>query len=215
MDETSSPGGEERAGRRAASEGAGGAVETDLVDHIVAAWRRQRPDLDSSAKEVTGRVARLHGLSQREFLRDYAADGIDDGEFAVLAALRRLGRSFVLTPTELNRELLISSGGVTHLVDRLVRRKLVTRRPDPRDRRRVRIALTPAGREVADRAMTAHAATEQRLVSALTDGERRQLAALLRKLTVSLEPPALSRRTTAPGVADDGLMLGVIARYEE
>lgn len=169
------------------------APDGDLVDHVVAAWHRQRPDLDASGKQVTGRVARLYGLFEREFQADYATDGLDAGSFAVLAALRRVGRPFTLTPTELNRELLISSAGVTHLVDRLQSRRLVTRRPDRRDRRQVHIVLTPAGREVADRAMSARAATERRLVSGLNEAECGQLAALLRRLVLSLDTPPAER----------------------
>ncbi|MGO8875958.1 MAG: MarR family winged helix-turn-helix transcriptional regulator [Acidimicrobiales bacterium] len=163
--------------------------QPDIVDHVLERWRRERPDIDASGKAVTGRVVRLNGLFHRAFQVDFALEEIDEGGFAVLAALRRAGQPFELTPTELNRELLISSGGLTHLVDRLVRRGLVRRRPDDGDRRCVRVILTPAGRKVADRAMVAHAATERRLVSGLTSEERDQLADLLRRLVLSVDGP--------------------------
>jgi DNA-binding MarR family transcriptional regulator len=164
-----------------------GAGQQDIVDRVVERWRSERPDLDSSGKEVTGRIVRLNGLFHRAFCGDFAVDGIDDGGFAVLAALRRVGAPFELTPTALNRELLISSGGVTHLVDRLERRGLVARRPGVGDRRCIRVALTGAGQAVADRAMAAHAATEQRLVTGLSVKEQVQLAGLLRKLLLSVD----------------------------
>jgi DNA-binding MarR family transcriptional regulator len=160
---------------------------TDIVDHVVERWRRERPDIDPSGKEVTGRIVRLNGLFHRAFQADFAFEGIDEGGFAVLAALRRAGEPFELTPTDLNRELLISSGGVTHLVDRLARSGLVRRRPDDGDRRCVRVILTPAGREVADRAMSVHAATERRLVSGLSGDQQEQLASLLRRLLLSVD----------------------------
>lgn len=163
--------------------------EADLVDRIIDRWRGERPDLDPSAKAVTGRVVRLAGLLQHHFGDDYATEGIDDGCFAVLAALRRVGAPYELSPKQLNKELLISSGGVTHLVDRLERRSLVTRRPATDDRRSVLVGLTPDGVACADRAMTAHARTEQLLVSGLGPRERRQLAGLLRKLLLSLDLP--------------------------
>jgi DNA-binding MarR family transcriptional regulator len=162
----------------------------DIVDRILERWRAERPDLDPSGKEVTGRVVRLNGLFQREFGRDFAGEGIDEGGFAVLAALRRVGTPFELTPTALNRELLISSGGVTHLVDRLERKGLVVRRPGVSDRRCVRVALTDAGLHVADRVMAVHATSERRLVEALNASERDQLAALLRKLLLAVDVPA-------------------------
>jgi DNA-binding MarR family transcriptional regulator len=165
------------------------AIERDLVDRIIDRWREERPDLDPSAKAVTGRIVRLGGLLQHHFSEDFAGEGIDDGCFAVLAALRRAGAPYELSPKQLNKELLISSGGVTHLVDRLERRSLVTRRPAAADRRSVLVALTPDGVACADRAMTAHARTEQLLVSGLGPGEREQLARLLRKLLLSLDLP--------------------------
>jgi DNA-binding MarR family transcriptional regulator len=164
-------------------------VEGDIVDRILERWRAERPDLDPSGKEVTGRVVRLNGLFHREFMRDFAAEGIDEGGFAVLTALRRVGEPFELTPTALNLELLISSGGVTHLVDRLERSALVVRRPNVGDRRCVLVALTPAGKDVADRAMAVHATTERRLVDGLTRSEHEQLAGLLRKLLLQLDRP--------------------------
>lgn len=162
----------------------------DIVDRILERWCTERPDLDSSGKHVTGRVVRLNGLFLREFGRDFAGEEIDEGGFAVLAALRRVGEPFELTPTALNRELLISSGGVTHLVDRLERKGLVVRRPGVDDRRCVRVALTVEGRAVADRAMAVHAATELRLVNGLTPTEQAQLAGLLRKLLLIVDSPA-------------------------
>ena len=161
----------------------------DIVDRILERWHAERPDLDPSGKEVTGRGVRLNGLFQREFGRDFAGEGIDEGGFAVLTALRRVGEPFELTPTALNRELLISSGGVTHLVDRLERKGLVVRRPGVADRRCVRVALTDAGKTVADRAMSVHATTERDLVSGLTATEQEQLAALLRKLLLLVDGP--------------------------
>jgi len=172
---------------------------TDLVDHVVERWRRERPDIDPSGKEVTGRVVRLNGLFHRAFQANFAPEGIDEGGFAVLAALRRAGQPFELTPTELNRELLISSGGVTHLVDRLARRGLVCRRPDDGDRRCVRVILTPAGQEVADRVMSVHATTERRLVSGLSGDEQDQLASLLRRLLLSVDGPVAGPLSPSAG----------------
>jgi len=164
---------------------------SDIVDRVIERWRAERPDLDPSGKEVTGRVVRLNGLFQRAFAVDFAGEGIDEGGFAVLAALRRAGAPFELTPTTLNRELLISSGGVTHLVDRLERRGLVARRPGVGDRRSVLVALTSAGQTVADRAMAVHATTEQQLVAGLSVRERGHLAGLLRKLLLSVDGPVV------------------------
>jgi DNA-binding MarR family transcriptional regulator len=161
--------------------------ETDLVDRVIERWRAERPDLDPSAKEVTGRIVRLNGLFHKAFAVRFGEVGLDEGGFSVVAALRRAGEPYELSPTALNRELLISSGGVTHLLDRLERVGLVGRRPDPDDRRAIKVGLTPAGKAVADLAMAAHAEVEQQLVSGLAPTEREELARLLRTLLLSID----------------------------
>ncbi len=162
------------------------------MDVIVGQWQRERPDLDPSAKEVTGRVIRLADLIQRRFAQTFEREGVPQGAYRVLAALRRAGEPFTLTPTELAGSLMVTSGGMTAIIDRLERQGLVARTPHPNDRRGVLVALTDEGRELADRAMEAHVATEHELLGALSDQDRTRLAALLRKLLLALddEPPA-------------------------
>jgi len=171
--------------------------ERDLVDRIVEQWRAERPDLDPSSKEVTGRVVRLASLFEKTFAARCAEVGLEEGGFSVLAALRRAGEPYELSPTELNRELLISSGGVTQLLDRLERAHLVRRRPHPDDRRSVKVGLTAAGKRLADRAMTARAASELELVAGLSGVEREELARLLRKLLLSVDRYPEPRRGPA------------------
>src|SRR5687767_12474479 len=93
-------------------------VPTDAVDAIVEQWRRERPDLDPSAKEITGRIVRLAGLFQQTFSKAFEPLGITDGEFGVLSALRRAGAPFELTPTDLARHRTMTSGGMTAVIDR-------------------------------------------------------------------------------------------------
>jgi DNA-binding MarR family transcriptional regulator len=80
-----------------------------------------------------------------------------------------------------------TSGGMTHLVDRLEALGLVERLPDPEDRRGLLVGLTRKGRALVDRVTPSHLATERRLLEGLTEREQAQLAALLRKLLHSLE----------------------------
>jgi DNA-binding MarR family transcriptional regulator len=101
--------------------------------------------------------------------------------------MRRAGTPYRLTPTELARRRMMTSGGMTPVIDRLERRRLVARGPNPDDRRGSLVELTEARREVVDEAMALHAGAEQRLVAGLDDAEREQLAALLRKLLLSVE----------------------------
>jgi DNA-binding MarR family transcriptional regulator len=159
----------------------------DAVDAIVEQWRRERPDLDPSAKHVTGRVVRLAAAFQEAAGELYADLGITGSDYGILAPLRRAGPPYELTPTELARHRMITSGGTTAAIDRVERQGLVERVPNPADRRGSLVRLTPEGKRVMDEAMARHAESEHRMVAALTGKERDQLAGLLRKLVRSLE----------------------------
>ncbi len=154
----------------------------DAVDAIVDEWRRERPDLDPSAKEVTGRIVRLASLFQRAYSDTFGPLGLNDGDYGVLAPLRRAGAPHQLSPTELAKHRMMTSGGMTAALDRLEGKGLVARVPNPTDRRGSLVGLTGAGLETIDEAMKQHVLTEQRLVAGLDDEERAQLAGLLRKL---------------------------------
>jgi DNA-binding MarR family transcriptional regulator len=159
----------------------------DAVDVIVSQWRAERPDLDPSAKQVTGRVVRLASLFQRAFAERFRDLGLAEGSYGVLAALRRAGAPYQLTPTEIARQRMMTSGGLTPVIDRLEREGHVERRPNPDDRRGSLVRLTPGGLALADRALALHAAAERELVAGLSDRERGSLEVLLRKLLLSVE----------------------------
>jgi DNA-binding MarR family transcriptional regulator len=159
----------------------------DAVDVIVEEWRRERPDLDPSAKEVTGRIVRLASLFQQAYSDTFGPLGLNDGDYGVLAPLRRAGAPHELTPTELAKHRMMTSGGMTAALDRLERKGFVARVPNPADRRGSLVRLTAAGHDVMEHAMTQHARTEQRLVASLDDDERTQLSVLLRKLLHAVE----------------------------
>jgi DNA-binding MarR family transcriptional regulator len=156
----------------------------DAVDRITAQWRRERPDLDPAPMGVVGRISRISTLIQRELEVVFAEHGLAGAEFDVLATLRRAGP---LTPGELGRSTMVTSGGMTKLLDRLESRDLVRRAPDPRDRRGKLIALTRDGRSLVDRAVEQHLENEERLLADLSTAKRARLAALLRELLVSLD----------------------------
>lgn len=165
----------------------------DAVDVIVEQWRKERPDLDPSAKHVSGRIVRLATLLEHAYGQALAPVGIDLGAYSVLVALRRAGAPYQLTPTELTRHRLMTSGGMTALIDRLERRGLVSRSPNPTDRRGSLIRLTDEGRAVIDQAMQLHEQAEHRQLEALDDGERDQLTNLLRKLLLAVDSPVPTR----------------------
>ena len=161
----------------------------DPVDRLVGQWAAERPDLDGlDAMALFGRLGRLHAIAGRAIEVVFEAHDLATGEFDVLAALRREGEPFVLTPSALARSLMLSPAGMTNRVDRLVARGLVDRRADPDDRRSLLVALTPAGREVVDAAVTDHVANEVRLLGVLSARERADLDRILRKLLHQFDP---------------------------
>lgn len=162
-------------------------VGGDAVDRIIGQWLRERPDLDPTAKAVTGRIVRLASLIQRRFAEVFSDLGLGEGDYGLLAALRRSGEPFQLTPTQLARAQMMTSGGMTAVIDRLERQSLVRRVPNPDDRRGSLVRLSAKGRRTIDEAMALHATVEHELVSGLTKREREQLGGLLRALLVSLD----------------------------
>lgn len=159
----------------------------DEVDQLVAAWRTERPEVDVEPLEVFSRVSRLAVFADRERRAAFSAHGLEPWGFDVLAALRRAGAPYALSPGALLRATLVTSATMTHRVDRLEHAGLVTRSPDPEDRRGVRVVLTAAGRERVDAALADLVRAEAGILDSLTDVERDDLAALLRRLLRPLE----------------------------
>ncbi|MXG91567.1 MarR family winged helix-turn-helix transcriptional regulator [Nocardioides flavescens] len=156
----------------------------DEVDELTEAWARERPDLDLAPVEVFSRISRLGrhlDLARREA---FTASGVEPWEFDVLAALRRAGAPYELSPGRLLRATLVTSGTMTNRVDRLAERGFVERHPDPADRRGVLVRLTGEGRTAVDAAFTALVDAERSFLSDLPAGEQQELARLLRRLLV-------------------------------
>ncbi|SEG99840.1 DNA-binding transcriptional regulator, MarR family [Nonomuraea solani] len=158
----------------------------DHVDLVLRQWGAQRPDLDVSPMGVLGRLSRLQQVVSAEQRRTFAAHGLDTASFDVLATLRRSDPPHRLTPNELMRASMVTSGAVTQRLDRLESRGLVVRTPSESDGRGVHVTLTEEGRALIDRVLPDHLDTEQRLLAALPEEERQALAGTLRVLLESL-----------------------------
>lgn len=169
----------------------------DAVDLVLDQWARARPDLDASPMGVLGRLSRVTRIAERELKALFSEFGLERGEFDVLATLRRAGADGGMTAGDLARSSMVTSGAVTNRLDRLVAKGHVTRDVDPANRRSVIVALTPAGRDLIDRAVTAHLENERRILAALDRDQRDGLAATLRTLLLSLGDAAGDE----PGVA--------------
>src|SRR3954470_1839043 len=160
---------------------------SDEVDRLVEAWQRERADLDLGPMEVLSRVTRLSHHLDRARRQAFTEHGVESWEFDVLAALRRAGHPYELSPGRLLRETLVTSGTMTNRVDRLEARGLVERLPDPYDRRGVLVRLTPTGRTTVDGALEGLLSRERDLLAGLDTAEQRRLAELLRTLVVPFE----------------------------
>jgi DNA-binding MarR family transcriptional regulator len=161
----------------------------DHVARIMAEWGRERPDLDVSPQGVIGRLHRLAHALTEELVAVYSRFGLAEGEFDVLATLRRVGDPYERTPGDLAASTMVTSGAMTKRIDRLEQRGLVTRRVSEADGRGRVIALTPAGRELIDSCMTAHMANEHRLLAAIDADERAALERVLTRWLSAFERP--------------------------
>ena len=164
-----------------------GVSEGDLVDHLIEQWRAERPDVDVSPMAVIARLSRLTRIFERRVESLYNEFGLNQSQFGVLAALRRAGPPFCLSPTALYNSLLISSGAMTNRLDRLHALGYIDRVPDPRDGRSMLVLLTSSGRRLIDSMLSPHYDQEQQLLDPLSPHERDQLAGLLRQLLIEHE----------------------------
>jgi DNA-binding MarR family transcriptional regulator len=156
----------------------------DEVDELSEAWARERPDLDLAPVAVFSRISRLARHLDLARRTAFTRHRIESWEFDVLAALRRAGAPYQLSPGRLLRETLVTSGTMTNRVDRLAARGFVERSPDPSDRRGVIVRLTAEGRQAVDAAFEELLAAEAALLATLPAADRELLASLLRTLLV-------------------------------
>jgi DNA-binding MarR family transcriptional regulator len=158
-----------------------GVTAPDHVARIQAEWARERPDVDVAPQGVIGRLHRLADRLREELCAVYDRHGLNEGEFDVLATLRRAGSPYERAPVELAATTMVTTGAMTKRIDRLEARGLVTRRPSVEDGRMRVVALTEAGRNLIDEAFTAHMANERRLLDAgLSPADARTMERLLR-----------------------------------
>lgn len=162
------------------------ATSGDRVDRILSQWSVERPELDVSPVGVIARVHRLADRLRTELIALYERHGLGEGEFDVLATLRRSGAPFQLAPGELAQHTMVTTGAISKRLDRLEAAGLVQRRASEHDGRGRVVGLTEAGRAVIDEAFAAHVQNEERLLAGLSDAQRTQLEGLLRHWILAL-----------------------------
>lgn len=160
----------------------------DAVDTILAQWRRERPDLDVSPMGAIGRIKRCAALLQPRLEDTFSKFGMTAWEFDVLATLRRSGKPYRMAPTALFSALMITSGTMTHRLQRLEANGLVQREPNSKDARSMLVQLTPAGLALIDRAVEAHVENERTILALLPPAAVLALNEQLSALLLALEP---------------------------
>lgn len=161
-------------------------MPSDRVDIILEQWKTARPDLDCSSMGIVGRVRRTSNAWKRQMDKVFKEHGLTAIEFDILATMRRSEPAGV-TPTELYKTLMISSGAVSTRIEQLVKAGLVERISSEHDRRSCKVTLTAKGIELVDTTLNAHVKNMDSMLSALTASEQKQLTSLLRKIMLDEE----------------------------
>jgi DNA-binding MarR family transcriptional regulator len=174
--------------------------ELDAVDINLRLLAQRRPDLDLRGSEITARLFRLREIFVKTLDQVHARFGLRPRMFLVLGALYRTGPPYRLSPATLVRSLMWTSAGLSQLLDRMEAAGLIRREAHPKDRRALHVVMSPAGENVIAEVYRAHCSMELRLIAALNESQRRNLAALLSQLLVAMEGPSLP----APPTADIG-----------
>jgi len=157
----------------------------DEVDRLIAAWKRERPDLDLSPLSILSRITRI--ARHLDIARRDAFGDLENWGFDVLAALRRAGAPHQLSPGQLMQETMVTSGTMTNRLDRLEELDLITREQDPDDGRGSLVTLTKAGIRAVDSALEDLLDNERKLLKALTAKDRDAMAELLSTLVAEFD----------------------------
>ncbi len=156
----------------------------DLIDDILTDWKDQRPDINCSGKAVVCRILRCYTMVIAGLDKSLKPLGISPNDFSVLVTIRRKGPRAEIAVKQIMAEVLVTSGGMTNLLNKLIQLKLITKRKGTtlEDARSAFIKLTPKGLDLIDRAMEVQAACERKLTQALSTTEKKQLSELLKKM---------------------------------
>ena len=154
----------------------------NIIQVFEKSWINQRPDLDPSSVSIDMRMQ----LAARKFLDTsnlaLAEYDLEWWEYDVLSALRRAGEPYESPVNKLSDILPLTSGALTNRINQLLARKLVTRRNDSKDRRRVMVRLSASGKKLVDAAATARFEAANDTANVLSNVEQTQLNGLLDKL---------------------------------
>jgi len=157
-------------------------LDMTSTDVILEQWRRERPDIDPMPMAVVGEIWRAGERLRQGVISNWANWNLDLAGSDVMLTLRRQGKGETLSPSDLAKEMMLSTSAMTNRLDRLENRGLIKRIMDPNDRRGLKIKLTDDGFSLADEMIISHVETEKKLLSALTKNERALIRSLMAKI---------------------------------
>jgi DNA-binding MarR family transcriptional regulator len=163
------------------------------AEEILRSWKAIQPDLDFSILQITLRLLMLGKQVIRKNEDDAARLGLNGGDYRALLALARTDGP--MRPTDLFRELLVTSGGITKQLDRLEGYGLIKRVHSASDRRGVLVTLTKQGRKVALSAIkiSSEGGSFRDALETLSKSDRATLQRLLNQLLNALSPSSSAR----------------------
>lgn len=164
-------------------------MNRDFIDNLIAKWQDECPDLDVRPIAVIGRAIRIAELMKQKLKDLLRPHGLEVWEFDVLATLRWRGAAGGMTPKELMEALNLSSGTLTHRIDRLADANFVERVPNPDDRRSVRVCLATRGVKVVEEALVEHIKSANIAVEGISEADQALAAGILRRVLATVEQP--------------------------
>ena len=164
----------------------------DILDDTVATWREERPDLDFDSMALFLKMSAIVQSVIDDFRADLGELGITVSEFDVLATLRRSGSRAVLTPSHIAHVAMVKPSGLAHRLAQLEQRGLISRTPDPADRRSALIRITSTGRKIVDQAIEILVAHKNAALAILSERQHDNLASLLDKIIGAIDDRSLS-----------------------
>lgn len=147
----------------------------DHISNAIQQWQREKPDLESHEMLLIGRLINCTILITNELEKLYHSHNINRGEFDVLATLRRSGKPYELTPTELFSTLMITSGTMTNRLQQLKKKGFIYRTENPEDARSLKVVLSNKGLKLIDQLIYQHVELEKKLYQLIPQETKRAL----------------------------------------
>ncbi|EDL70237.1 MarR family winged helix-turn-helix transcriptional regulator [Vibrio campbellii] len=159
----------------------------DAIDRVVSQWAKEKPELDTEPMAIMGRLMRIAKHMENHVAELHKRYDLKMGEFDVLATLRRSGKPYRLTPSELISSMMLTSGAMTNRLDKLEKKGLIAREHSKEDRRSVTVELTTKGFELIDSLIEQHLQAQHELMGSLSSAEKGQVNQALKLLLPQYE----------------------------